>query len=121
MPRKPAAKSRTRSPIQNKTQEVERDAEQIRAKLRQTREFLDKAPAMIAEVQRKEHRDRIARYEQPPRLDGPGDFRLGFVRGRSPKPPKLRKERSKAPVVTLLLLVGFAFVAYFAWRVLWQG
>jgi hypothetical protein len=121
MPRKTTARHGTQSHIQTKAQELERQAEKIKAELLKTRAFLDKAPELIADVQRKEHRERIARYEQPPRLDGPGDFRLELVSGRSSKPTRLRKERSKAPLVTLVLVVGFAFVAYYAWRVLWNG
>ena len=122
MPRKTAATKGSHSPIQSKKQELERHADQLRAQLSQTRDFLDKAPAMIAEVQRKQQRAIIERYHRPSPIEGPADFRLEFVRNRNTKPPKrLRRERSKAPFVTLLLLVGFCIVVYYGWHVLWQS
>ena len=90
------------------------DAAKLRAK-----EIEVKRKELENEVRTRE--ERIAKYEQPPRLDHPGDFRVEFIGKYRPKPPKLRKERSIAPLVTLLLLVAFAFVFYYGWRVLWQG
>ena len=121
MPRKTTAKQSAQSPIQNRKQELERQAEQIKQELSKTREFLDKAPALIAEVQRKQQRAIIERFQRPQRLGGPSDIRYDFDPGRRRKPPKpLRKERSKAPLVTLLLLAAFCAVMYYAWRVMWH-
>lgn len=121
MPPKASAKKGSPSLIQSQKQELERHAQQLREKLAKTQTFLQEAPKLIAAKQQQEHRERIAKYEQPPRLDHPGDFRMEFVGKFQPKPPKLRKERSIAPFVTLLLLVAFAFVFYFGWRTLWQS
>lgn len=121
MPPKASAKKGSPSPIQSKKQEVERRTQRLQEELRKTQEFLIKAPELIANKQREEHRARIATYEQPPRLDHPGDFRMEFIGKPRAKPPKLRKERSMAPFVTLLLLVAFVFVFYYGWRILWQG
>ena len=122
MPSKASAKKKgSPSLIQTQKQELERHAQELREKLAKTQTFLQEAPKLIAAKQQKEHRERISRYEQPPRLDHPGDFRVEFIGKPTQKPPKLRKERSIAPFVTLLLLVAFAFVFYFGWRTLWQG
>ena len=121
MPTKASAKKGSPSPIQSQKQEVERHAKRLQEELRKTQEFLNKAPELIAQKQREEHRARIAKYEQPPRLDHPGDFRVDLIGKPRIKPRKLRKERSIAPFVTLLLLVAFVFVFYYGWRILWQG
>ena len=121
MPPKAAAKKANHSAIEAKKRELERKAEQVKAKLNETQEFLDKAPALQAEVQHKQQRAIIERYQRPARIEGPADFRAELVGTRKHRPPKrLRKERSKAPFVTLLLLIGFCAVMYYAWRVLWH-
>lgn len=121
MPPKASAKKGSPSPIQSQKQELERRAQRLQEELRRTQEFLNKAPELIAQKQRDEHRARMARYEQPPRLDHPGNFRLELIAKPKTKPPKLRRERSFAPFVTVLLLVAFVVVFYHGWRVLWQG
>ena len=122
MPPKAAARKANQTAIEAKKRELEHQTEKLRAKLSETKDFLDKAPALQAEVQRKQQRAIIERYQRPARIEGPADFRAELVGTRRYKPPKrLRKERSIAPFVTLLLLIGFCAVMYYAWRVLWQG
>jgi len=122
MSRKPDHKSTGASPIHARRQELEARAQQVKAKLSQTRQFLEKVPALKDEAQKKQQREIFDRFNRPARLEGPADFRLDFVAGKRSAPPrKLRKERSKAPLFTLLLLVTFLVVAYFAWKSLWQG
>ena len=122
MTRKPDRKSTGASPIQTRQQELHVKAEAVKAKLSQTRQFLEKVPALKDEAQKKQQREIYDRFNRPARLEGPADFRLDFVRGKKDRPPrKLRKERSKAPLITLVLLVTFIVVAYYAWKSLWQG
>lgn len=122
MSRKPDRKSTGASPILARQQELEAKAEQVKAKLNQARQFLEKAPALKEEAQKKQQRAIYDRFQQRGRLDGPTDFRLDFVAGKKlPVPKKLRKERSKAPLFTLVLLVTFIVVAYFAWKALYKG
>jgi len=55
-------------------------------------------------------------------VEGPADFRYDLVPSKAPKKPRtLRKERSKAPLLTLVLLVTFGCVVAYAVRTLWQG
>jgi hypothetical protein len=122
MPRKPARKSGSQSPIQTRQQELDLLAEQLKERLARTQDFLKKAPEVKSEAERRQQRAIFERFSRPPRIEGPGDYRIDFVSGQSKKrPPRLRKERSKTPLVTLLLLIVFCCVAYYAWRALWQG
>ncbi|MEQ1851804.1 MAG: hypothetical protein ABMA01_09465 [Chthoniobacteraceae bacterium] len=122
MPRKPARNSGKQSPLQTKQQELDRLEEQLKARLSRTEEFLKKVPEVKSEAARRQQRAIFERFSRPPRIEGPGDYRIDFIPGGNRKrPPRLRKERSKAPLFTLLLLIVFCCVAYYAWLVLWQG
>lgn len=122
MARKSDRKPAGDSPIQSKQQQLAQMEAQVKAKLNKTQEFLEKVPALKSEVQKKQQREIYDRFNRPARLEGPADFRLDFVAGKkTARPRKLRKERSKAPLITLILLVTFIVVAYFAWKSLWQG
>ena len=122
MPRKSDRKPIGDSPIQSKQQQLAQMETQLKAKLSKTQEFLEKVPALKNEVQKKQQREIYDRFNRPARLEGPADFRLNFVAEKKhARPRKLRKERSKAPLITLILLVTFIIVAYFAWKSLWQG
>jgi hypothetical protein len=122
MSRKSDRKPNGDSPIHSRQQELLQRAEQLKAQLSQTRQFLEKAPALKDEVQRKQQREIFDRFHRPARLEGPTDFRLDYVAAKHTGPTrKLRKERSKAPFITAVLLVTFAVVVYYAWRALWQG
>lgn len=122
MPRKPDRKSSSESPIQAKQEQLSKLAENVKAQLSQTRDFLDKVPTLKDEAQKKQQQEIFDRFNRPAPIEGPADFRLNFDPGRKSKQPrKLRKERSKAPLFTLLLLVTFVVVAYYAWKALWQG
>lgn len=116
--RKPTAES----PIQSRQQQLALQEAKLKAQLNRTEEFLKKVPALKDEVQKKQQRALVDRFNRPARLEGPVDFRLDFVAAKKSSPPKkLRKERSKAPLLTFVLLVAFVVVAYFAWKSLWQG
>jgi hypothetical protein len=122
MSRKTDRKSKGLPAIQTRKQELEAQAAQLKAKLNQTREFLEKAPALKEEAQRKQQRAIFDRFNRPARVEGPVDFQLRYDASRNAAPPKrLRRERSKTPWVTLLLLAVFAVVVYFSWKALWQG
>lgn len=122
MPRKTDRKLPMESPIRSRQQQLAQQEEHVKARLNQTREFLDKVPALKDEAEKKQQRQIIDRFNHPARLQGPTDFRLNFDQGKNSHPPrKLRKERSKTPLLTLLLLVTFVVVAYYAWKALWQG
>jgi hypothetical protein len=118
MPRKSDRKPTVASPIHSRQQQLARQEEALKAKLSQTRKFLDKVPALKDEVQKKQQRELVDRFNRPARLEGPVDFRLDFVAQKGAKPPpRLRHERrSKAPLLTLALLILFLAVAYFTWK-----
>ena len=119
MPRKPDRKPTVASPIHSKQQQLAQQEAQLKSQLNRTQKFLEKVPALKDEAQKKQQREIFDRFNRPARLEGPVDFRLDFVAAKRAKPPrKLRKERSKTPIVTLMLLVIFFVVAYFAWRAL---
>lgn len=122
MPRKSDRKRETRSPIHDRQRELDLHARQIKEKLDATRAFLKKAPEIKAEVTRKQQRAIFERFGGPARVAGPPDIRLELVQSKTAKPPRsLRKDRSKAPLVTVLLLGIFIAVVYYAWRALSQG
>ena len=122
MPRKSDRKPDGESPIQSKQQLLAQLEAQVKAKLNKTQEFLVKAPALKDEAQKKQQREIVDRFNRPALIEGPVNFRLDFVAAKNPvRPKKLRKERTKAPLITLVLLVTFVIVAYFAWKSLWQG
>jgi hypothetical protein len=122
MRRKPARKTTGQSPIQAKQQEIDAQVEQIKQRLARTEEFLKKVPEVRDEAARRQQRAIVERFSRPPQIEGPGDYRIDLVAGRSRKPPpRLRKERSKAPLVTLVLLIAFSLVIYYAWQVLWRN
>ena len=122
MARKSDRKPTVASPIHSKQQQLAQQEEKLKAQLNKTQKFLEKVPALKDEVQKKQQREIFDRFNRPARLEGPVDFRLDFVSAKKSAPPrKLRKERSKAPLVTLALLVTFVVVAYFAWKSLMQG
>ena len=122
MAKKSDRKSTVESPIQSRQQQLELQAEKLKAEINKRQEFLKKVPALKDEAQKKQQRELVDRFNRPARIEGPVDFRLDFVAAKKSAPPKkLRKERSKAPLFTFLLLVTFVVVAYFAWKSLWQG
>ena len=122
MAKKSDRKPTVASPIQSKQHQLELQSEKLKAQLNRTMAFLEKAPALKDEAQKKQQRELVERFNRPARIEGPVDFRLDFVRGKKFAPPKkLRKERSKAPLFTLALLITFVVVAYYAWKSLAQG
>lgn len=121
MPRKTDRKPTVDSPIRSKQEQLAAMEAQVKAKLDKTKAFLDKVPALKDEVQKKQQREIVDRFNRPVRIDGPADYRLNFDRHRTfGKPAKLRKDRSLAPLLTVVLLVAFCVVAYFAWTSLAQ-
>ncbi len=122
MPRKSDRKPEVESPIRSKQQHLAQLEAQVKAKLSKTQTFLEKAPALKDEAQKKQQRAIVDRFNRPARLEGPVDFRLDFVAAKNAQPAKkLRKERAGFPVITIVLLAAFMLVAYFAWKSLWQG
>ena len=123
MAKKSDLKPTVESPIQSRQQQLALQEAKLKAQLNMTKAFLEKAPALKDEAQKKQQRELVERFNSPARIEGPVDFRLEFVNGKkSAAPPKrLRKERSTAPLFTFLLLVTFIVVAYFAWKSLAQG
>ena len=122
MPRKSDRKSEVESPIKSKQQQLAQMEAQVKARLNKTQEFLEKVPALKNEAQKKQQRAIIERFNRPALIEGPVDFRLEYVAAKNTAPAKkLRKERTKAPIFTFVLLLMFVVVAYFAWKTLWQG
>ena len=122
MPRKSDRKPEVESPIRSRQQHLAQLEAQVKAKLSKTQTFLEKAPALKEEVQKKQQREIVDRFSRPARIEGPVDFRLDFVAAKNAGPAKkLRKERGGFPIITIVLLAAFVVVAYFAWKSLWQG
>ncbi len=124
MAKKSDRKSTLESPIQSKQQQLELQAEKLRAEINKRQEFLKKAPVLKEAVQKKQQREIVDRFNRPARIEGPvaPNFRLDAMTATAPSTrKKLRKERNNAPLVTLVLLVTFVVVAYFAWKSLWQS
>ncbi len=120
--RKEKSKEKDPTPLDQKTIALKAEAEQLKAKLQQARRFLQEAPGMKAEAQRKEQQELLNKYRKVARIEGPADFRLELVNGRAAtKPRRLRHERTGAPVVTVLLLIACCVVFYYAMHVLRQG
>jgi hypothetical protein len=109
-------------PIKNRRKVLDDQAAKLKAKLNQAQNFLEKAPALKAEAQKREQQEILSTYRRPVRVEGPSDFRYELAGNKArARPPRLRKERSKQPLLTLVLLVAFVFVAIYAVRTLWQG
>ncbi len=107
------------TPLDKKQNDLKMQAEQLKAQLQQKRQFLKEAPAIKAEVQRKEQQEILNSRKRPPRIEGPADFRLELVNSKpGAKPRVLRKERSMAPVLTVVLAVACCVVFYYAMRTL---
>ena len=122
MPRKSDRKPDGESPLHSKQQLLAQLEAQVKAKLNRTQEFLEQAPSLKDEAKKKQQREIVDRFNRPALIEGPVNFRLDFVAAKNAAPAKkLRKERTKAPLLTLVLLVTFVVVAYFAWKSLWQG
>ena len=122
MAKKSDHKPTVESPIQSRQQQLALQEARLKAQLNKTMAFLEKAPALKDEAQKKQQRELVERFNRPARIEGPVGFQLDFVRGKQSAPPKkLRKERSKAPIFTFVLLVTFIVVAYYAWKSLAQG
>ncbi len=124
MAKKSDRKLTVESPIQSRQQQLAVQEAKLKAQLNKTEEFLKKAPILKDKAQKKQQRELVDRFSGRTPVEGPVamNFRLEFVRGQTPaKPKKLRKERSKAPLFTFVLLVTFVVVAYLAWKSLWQG
>lgn len=122
MAKKSDRKPTVESPIQSRQQQLALQEAKLKAQLNKTMQFLEKAPALKDEAQKKQQRELVERFNRPARIEGPVGFQLDFVRGKqSATPKKLRKERSKAPIFTFVLLATFVVVAYFTWKSLAQG
>ncbi len=126
MPRRTEPKNTTAkdaTPLDKKKSALSAEAEQLKAKLQQARRFLQEAPTMKAEAQRKEQQELLNRFRRPTHVEGPSDFRLELVNGRAAgRPRTLRRERSLAPMLTtVFLLLACAVVLYYAVRVLQHG
>jgi hypothetical protein len=108
------------TPLHKKKNALLEEAEQIKAQLKQARQFLQQAPGMKAEAQRKEQQEILNKFRRPARIEGPSDFRLELVKGRpDAKPRTLRRERSLAPMMlTVVLLAACVVVGYYAVRIL---
>src|SRR5262245_7277406 len=118
----PRRKDPSPDPIRNRRKALSEQAEKLKAKLDQTSQFLEKAPVLKAEAQKREQQEILSTYRRAVRVEGPTDFRYelaGAKKGAAPA--RLRKDRSKQPLLTLVLLVAFAFVAVYAVRTLWGG
>ncbi len=110
------------TPLANKQRELEAKAAKLQADLQNTRQFLNKAPEMKAQVQKREQQELVTRYQRPQRVEGPADIRFDFRKGSTPsRRVTLRKERSKAPILTFVLMLTFSAVVIYACRVFLNG
>ena len=124
MAKKSDRKPTVESPIQSRQQQLAIQEAKLKAQLNKTEEFLKKVPVLKDKAQKKQQQELLTRFSGRNPVEGPVaiNFRLQNVGTKLSSPPKkLRKERSKAPLVTFVLLVTFVVVAYFAWKSLWQG
>lgn len=111
------------NPINRRQKALEDQTASLRAELEKVRRFQEKAPEMKAEARRREQQEILSTYRRPVRVAGPLDIRYDNVTdaAATSRPRKLRKERSKAPLMTFLLLLTLGFVVFYAVRTLWQG
>src|SRR5688500_5125365 len=110
------------NPINRRQQALDEQTAQLRAQLEKVRRFQEQAPELKAETRKREQQEILSTYRRPVRVEGPADFRYDVVPSKSRKKPRtLRKERSKAPLLTMVLLVTFGCVVAYAVRTLWQG
>ncbi len=122
MSRRPTTQPKAATPLDNKQRELQAKADSIRADLQNTRQFLDRAPVMKAEVQKRQQHELVQRYQRPQRVEGPADIRFDLRKGSTPaRRVTLRKERSKAPILTFILMLMFSAAVIYACRVLLQG
>ena len=109
------------NPINRRQKALDEQTATLRAELEKIKKFQQKAPELKAEARRREQQEILSTYRRPVRLEGPSDFRYEVSAGKKAKPRKLRKERSTAPVLTLVLFVTFCCVVAYAVRTLWNG
>src|SRR5262245_57830963 len=124
MARRPArTKQDEETPLHKKQNALKAEADQIKAKIQQARQFLQQAPGMKAEAQRKEQQEILNKFRRPARIEGPSDFRLELVGSKAQaKPRTLRHERNWGPMVlSVVLLVGCVVVFYYVLRMLQNG
>jgi preprotein translocase subunit SecF len=120
MSRRAIQSTKSQTPIDKKQKELEAQLAKIQAEMEKNRSFLNKAPQMKEEVEQKQKNELVARHHRPVRIEGPADFRYEFRRGKQTA-STLRKEKSIAPLITIILLVAFLVVAVYAWRMLLHG
>ncbi len=122
MSRRPTTPPKAATPLDAKQRELQAKADKLRADLQSTRQFLDRAPEMKAEVQKRQQHELVQRYQRPQRVEGPADVRFDLRKGSTPsRRVTLRKERSKAPILTFFLMLAFSAAVIYACRVLLQG
>ena len=110
------------NPINRRQKALDEQRANLKAELERLQKFQQKAPELKEEARKREQQEILSTYRRPVRLEGPTDFRyeLAGSKGKT-KPRKLRKERSRAPVLTLILFVTFCCVVAYAVRTLWHG
>ncbi len=122
MPKKSDRKSSVESALDSKQQELAIREAKLKAQLGKTEEFLKKAPLLKDKAQKKVQQELLNRFTHRNPVEGPIGFQFDFLGSKQSTPPKkLRKERSKAPLITFALLAIFVVVTYFAWKSLAQG
>jgi hypothetical protein len=109
------------NPINRRQKALAEQTANLKAELEKLQKFQQKAPELKAEARKREQQEILSTYRRPVRLEGPSDFRYEVTGGKKPRPRKLRKERSHAPVLTLVLFVTFCCVVAYAVRTLWHG
>jgi hypothetical protein len=103
--RRPDAKT---NPINRRQKALDEQTANLKAELEKNPEVPAESARAKAEARRREQQEILSTYRRPVRLEGPSDFRYEVSGGKKAKPRKLRKERSSAPVLTLVLFVTFA-------------
>src|SRR3954463_7605031 len=103
------------NPINRRQKALDEQTANLKAELEKLRRFQQKAPELKAEARKREQQEILSTYRRPVRVEGPSDFRYDLVKSKpNARPRKLRKERSKAPVLTVVLFVTFCCVVAYA-------
>jgi hypothetical protein len=116
MPRRPNQKHKEKdpTPLDKKQQALLAQADALKKKLQDTRSFLQEAPGLKAEAQRKEQQEILNRFRRPARIEGPSDFRLELANGKGGgKPRTLRHERNLGPMMLSFVLVIACTVIFY--------
>ena len=112
----------THNPINRRQQALEEQAARMKAELAALQTFRQRVPELKEEARKREQQEILHTYRRPVRIEGPSDHRFDANAAKpGVKPRTMRKERTRAPILTLVLFVTFCCVMAYAVRTLWHG